>query len=517
MKLLNTTLLFILFVAVSSAQSTKSNPTDSLTTYNPILSPKEMQEDLQMFKNLREKVNSGLYIYRTKKEIDSIYTWAFDKVKQPKSAIDFFKIILRLTDFEGSLHNYTEPDIELMDFLKRQTIFFPYHLAYIEKKMIFDGHHQTIPAGARILSINGVKDIELMQSFYKYFPVDGHSNSYKLSSSVEKIFQWRYYMEYGFSEEFIIEYTAPGSTKINTTTLPAVTQNQQEENFKNRYSAPVSNLLDYKQQPAYSFQMIKPKVGQLNLRWFGFATGKDDPAFEEYVHFIDSVFTVLDQKKIPNLLIDVRNNPGGSDPTFEQPVMYLSDDTFKENLDAHIIYDPESIPFENYFHGFSTKEPVDSLNLANAMEFIDDYFEDFEDDKSLQNEKYNPVYYPKSPAYQGNFYLLMNENTASAASHFASLIKAYAQDVTIVGVETVGGYYVHNGHIGLVYQLPNSRMKTKFSVVHVVHDAPYKPDQPEGRGVIPDYEIWPKLDDFLNQKDTQMEFVLKRIEEQDNN
>lgn len=510
-KTLTSLLLFLLLVLVCSGQSNKSIQYDSFDNYNHLLSPKEMQTDLLVFKNLREQVNSGLYVYRTKEQIDSIYTRAFEKIKEPMLLTDFFKIILQLTDFEGSLHNYTEPGSGFMGFLKRKRIFFPYHLAYIDGKMIFDGHHHTIPAAAQILSINGVRDTELMQSFYKYFPVDGFSNSYKLSSSVEKIFQWRYYIEYGVSEKFVVSYTEPDSKDIKTTTLKAVTKEQQEENLKNRYSAPVSHKLDYKQQPAYSFEMIKPDAGLLNLRWFGFATGKEDPAFKEYVHFIDSVFTELDQNKTPNLIIDVRNNPGGSDPTFEQPVMYLSDYKFKENLSAHTIYDAKTIPFEDYFYGFSTKEPVDSLTLANAMEFLNDYFEDFADGKSLQNQKYNPKYHPKFPAYQGKVYLLINENTASAASHFASLVKAYARDVTIVGVETVGGYYVHNGHIGLVYQLPTSKIKTKFSVVYVEHDAPLKPDQPEGRGVIPDYTIWPQLEDFLQHKDTQLEFALEEL------
>ncbi|MBK1439263.1 hypothetical protein JHJ32_04620 [Parapedobacter sp. ISTM3] len=106
---------------------------------------------------------------------------------------------------------------------------------------------------------------------------------------------------------------------------------------------------------------------------------------------------------------------------------------------------------------------------------------------------------------------MINENVASAASHFASLVKAYARNVTIVGVETVGGYYDHNGHISLVYELPNSEIKTKFSVVYVVQDARVLPDQPQGRGIIPDYEVWPRLDDFLQHKDTQMEFILQLI------
>lgn len=511
-NILFTILMFFSFTALIFAQASRETKTDSLTSLDRMLSPGEMREDLQVFIDIRENVNSGLYVYRSKKQMDSIFAWAYEKVEEPMPITAFFKIILQVTDFEGSSHNYTEPGLEFMDFLKRQETYFPYHLTYIDGKMIFDGHHNTIPPGSRILSINGISDITLMQSFYKYFPADGHTITQKQSASVERIFSWRYFIEYGLAEEYLVEFTPPGSENIKKITLPAVSHDLYEENRKNRYSAPIAHLLDLEFQPAYSFEMMRPSVGLLNLRWFGMATGIDDPAFEVYVSFIDSVFNVLDHKNIPNLIIDVRNNPGGSDPTFEQPVMYLSDAKFKENLEAHIIFDPTKIPFEKHFWGVSTSERIDSLTLAHGMELLKDYFYDFKDGKSHQNDKYNKVYQPKSPPYKGKLYLLINENVASAASHFASLLKAYARDVSIVGVETVGGYYVHNGHIPFVYELPNSNIKTQFSVVYVEHDALEKPDQPEGRGIIPDYEIWPRLDDFLQHRDTQMEFVLERIQ-----
>src|SRR5690606_5341770 len=181
----------------------------------------------------------------------------------------------------------------------------------------------------RILSINGVADTTLMRTFSKYFTADGFTKTAKQSASVEKIFDWRYFIEYGLVEEYTIEYTDPGSVIVRKTSLPAVTLGQYQESKKNRYSAPVANLLDFKLQPAYSFEMLRPSVGLLNLRWFGMATGIDDPAFGVYVSFIDSVFNVLHKNETPHLIIDVRNNPGGSDPTFEQPVMYLSDESFK--------------------------------------------------------------------------------------------------------------------------------------------------------------------------------------------
>jgi C-terminal processing protease CtpA/Prc len=156
---------------------------------------------------------------------------------------------------------------------------------------------------------------------------------------------------------------------------------------------------------------------------------------------------------------------------------------------------------------------MDSISLRMGKRFLKERFPVHSGGVSYQNQKYNPVYDPKSPAFNGNIYLLVNENVASAASHFASLVKAYAKNVTVVGVETVGGYYVHNGHSPLVYELPESKIKTQFSIVYVVQDAPEKPDQPEGRGIIPDYEVWPTLPDFFLHRDTQLEFVLGLIAE----
>jgi len=46
-----------------------------------------------------------------------------------------------------------------------------------------------------------------------------------------------------------------------------------------------------------------------------------------------------------------------------------------------------------------------------------------------------------------------------------------------------------------------------------VQDALVKADQPEGRGTMPDYEVWPTFNDFMQNRDTQMEFVLKLINE----
>ncbi len=64
----------------------------------------KMRKDLEVFKQLRVQANSGLYKYRTKEQIDSIYNWAENEIKKSRSYLDFYNIICQLTDFEGSAH-----------------------------------------------------------------------------------------------------------------------------------------------------------------------------------------------------------------------------------------------------------------------------------------------------------------------------------------------------------------------------------------------------------------------------
>lgn len=482
---------------------------DSIPVYDKILSPADMKKDLSLFRDIREKANSGLYRYRNKKSVDSIYKWASRSITKPLPTTEFFKIILVLTDFEGSCHNYTEVSQDLLNFLLRQKAFFPYALKYIGGNIIFNNSETAIPVGSRILSINEIPDTALMASFYKHFPADGFTVTEKLSASVDRSFGIRYLLEYGLKDSFVIEFNEPGSTSTRSVTLDAVSLEEREKNLVKRHSAPVDSITNYNIPPSYSFSRIDSSTGLLKFRIFNMATGKDDPAFKVYVNFIDSVFLELDKNNIQHLIMDIRGNPGGSDPTFEQPMMYLTDKPFKENTLAYITFDQP--PHIEHFWGISTSTKMSREEFMEGEKFLRSYYPQLKNGRNLQNPEFNPVYYPKQPAFKGKLYLLIDQNVASAASHLASLVKAYATNATIVGVETVGGYYGHNGHIAFVYELPQSKIKTKFSIVYVVQDAPPKPDQPEGRGIIPHHEVWPGFDDFIENRDTQMEFVKKLI------
>ena len=106
--------------------------------------------------------------------------------------------------------------------------------------------------------------------------------------------------------------------------------------------------------------------------------------------------------------------------------------------------------------------------------------------------------------------MLISPAVASAGNLFASLV-AGNENTIVIGEETLGGYYGHNGHTPLEYVLPKSKFGVRFFMDNIEQDVPFKPNQLFGRGIMPDHEVSQSLEDFLQHADTQMNFTLELI------
>jgi hypothetical protein len=92
-----------------------------------------MKKDFEVFKEIRLKANSGLYKYRTKEQIDSAYVWAENEIYKSSTYLDFYNIICKLTDFEGSTHNSTDfPPKYWKEMRLESSGYFPYPIEWID-------------------------------------------------------------------------------------------------------------------------------------------------------------------------------------------------------------------------------------------------------------------------------------------------------------------------------------------------------------------------------------------------
>ncbi|WP_035649100.1 S41 family peptidase [Flavobacterium sp. ASV13] len=472
------------------------------------LSTEKLKQDLTIFKEIREKANSGLYKYRTKQQIDSIYSWAFTQVNQPQTLIEFYKIILQITDFEGSLHNDTTlPD----DFEKKYSsgnVFFPYPVKLINNQLVLNFENPEIPLGSQIISINGIETAKILSSFYKYYTTDGYNitgKSIGIGGSFAKYFN----LEYGPQKKFTIEYSLPNQTKKIKKVVSAVSNEIRKENFKKRHSLPIDSLQYNRAKNKYSFKVISDNTALLSIHTFVIGRNAKHKEHLAYKKYLDSCFESLSKNnQIKNLIVDIRNNGGGTDPNDIVTFSYLTQKPYRENASAYVNF--QEIPFSEYLVYEETEPQKKQEEKKDFEEELKEEFPKVENGKYIQDEKFNALLQPDKNNFKGQIYLLISPRIASAGSLFASLVAGNTNAI-VIGEETMGGYFGHNGHTPIEYELPNTKIKFQFSIVNLDQDVPKKSNQIFGRGIIPDYEVKQTFEDFMQNKDTQLTYTLKLI------
>ncbi|BDD06712.1 S41 family peptidase [Aureibacter tunicatorum] len=495
MKIILLSIAFILIPIASFAQSID----------DPI-SQQDMRKDLEIFKKTRIEANSGLYKYRTKSEIDSIYRWADNQIPHCRTILDFYKVITKLSDFEGSLHNDVSfSDRRLKSTKKENDGYFPYPIKKIDGKWLMNQTTEEIPLGSEIISINSKPINQIEKALYKYYSTDGINTSGKVHG-LNSYFSLFYRYEYGPSVTFDVTYKTYESKHTESATIKSVDYTTQDKtNWKLRHSKPFENRNGDKK---YSFKLIDSQTGLLTINTFGFG-GKSSKGHKKYTHFLDSVFTEIDSMQLENLIVDIRENGGGNDPNDVVTYSYLTDRSFSENSQAWISF--KKIPYVRYA---ATKIPVFlrpiaaiKYNKEFKKEFTKEINGNYYEDSASWNHK---IRKPHTKAFKKNIYLLISPRVASAGSLFGAML-AGNKNTTVIGEEAMGGYYGHNGHIPFGYILPKSKIATYFFLVNLEQDVPLKENQIYNRGIIPDYHVSQTYEDYMNNVDTQMKYTLEMI------
>ncbi|MCS3529344.1 S41 family peptidase [Chryseobacterium sp. JUb7] len=465
------------------------------------LSTDRYLQDLKIFRSIREQANSGLYVYRSRKEIDSIYQWAEKETQKAQHIFDFYKIIVKLTVFEGSCHNFTDLPNHASYYLTQKNEYLPITLKNLDGRLLQNSAGTPIPLSAEIISINNISSKEMILRFSQYYYSDGFSEGYKEANGFEKGMLDKFYIEFGTHKNYTVSYR--WNDKIQQITLPGISLEKAKKLQEDRHSLILNKKLNAEK---YALTKDGENLYRLSVRGFDFAVGKEDPAYKKFSDFLDQMMITLEKEKIENLMIDLRGNTGGAGALYEKVFTYLTERPFRDSQYAYTKFN--KIPLKE-------KLVITPFLLSNGVkdgQGVDTYLKQIYP-KSVQEKFYwaddkNVLILPNEKTFKGQLYLLIDENVASAGSHLASLIKSYTNAI-VIGRETVGGYYEHNGHLPLVYELPNTGIQTGFSIVHVIQDAQILPDQKRGSGIIPHIPVQQTDKEFLESTDP----YLKKVDE----
>lgn len=460
--------------------------------------------DLTRLQQLKEAADAGLYKYHSKHQVDSAFAAARARVTKPLTAVEVYRLIVGLTDFEGSLHNDTFLPDSVARRLHAAAVFFPYPLKEIAGQVVVNTAQGPLPLGARLVSLNGVPAGRLVRELGKYYTTDGVNTTGKRVGFAAD-FPAYYQLEYGPQTAFQVRYLPPGTTDTLRQTLPAVTYARYQQAFRARHSAPSDQ--GFFEEPAvkYTFQ-LRPAQAMALLTINTFDIGEAaTPGHRRYTRFLDSCFTLLRRSpRITQLLVDIRPNGGGDDDNDMHAFAYLAHAPFQENRAATIAF--ARVPYRAWLT--VAKDTAERAAIAADLEqVIRAEFTKGPTGRLHENARANPVFQPRPQRFRGQLYLLISERVASAGSMFAAMVRGNTSAI-VIGAETMGGYYGHTGHQSLRYTLPTTGIIVQFSCVDLRQQVPHRQSQPAGRGVLPDYFIEQSMADFLANRDAQLRFAL---------
>ncbi len=221
-------------------------------------------------------------------------------------------------------------------------------------------------------------------------------------------------------------------------------------------------------------------------------------AGENFNHFLDSAFAQIKTDSIKNLIIDLRDNGGGRTPFGMLLYSYLAETPFSY-IDSTIVNKYWDRKYsDNFLRIPLIENDKRSYVQLNNEQFLDNAY---------------PLQYcniiPEN-SFKGNVYILINGGSCSCTGLFCSIARKNKRAV-FIGEESGSAY---GGFSADPFQLllPNTQFNVlisgmKFKIV-VNGDS--------SRGVIPDFEIQPSIEDILNNRDIELEFILDLISNKEN-
>jgi C-terminal processing protease CtpA/Prc len=408
-----------------------------------IFSKEKLQKDFQQFRNILEETHPALYDYTDKQEMDSVFDANAARIEGDLDFDTFLMLMTEVIAKVGCGHSSLWIPGDYWSIAPQRL--FPLDIQISGDRVFvagnFNGASEVAP-GSRIIEINGEPVEQIVDRLRSLTSADGFNPSYR-TAMVEKNFAGKFARAYGQPEKFLVRYRAPGGTKVNEASLRPVNLAQIQQTKASQ------NELSLK-------EMNDGHTALLTINSFGYYGQVD-----RFRTFLDSVFQVIDQKQIQDLVLDLRGNSGGDPFCASYLWAYLQ---------------PEPQPyFEDHYGRYDT--------LANPV--------------------------PMAPRpFKGNLYTLIDGRCFSTTGHFVGLLKYHGVG-KFVGSES-GATYTCTGNATYPALDETGIMVGTARVMR--YTAAVKDMDPR-RGVIPDYPVEPSVQDIISDRDVVLEHALQLIQE----
>ncbi|MBK7243527.1 MAG: hypothetical protein IPH98_06655 [Saprospiraceae bacterium] len=458
-----------------------------------VFTVEEMQEDFLAFRSSLEESHPGLYIYKSKSTIDSIFNANYSALNKDMTGREFMLLTCRVASQIGDGHLRVVPPKIQLDSLDNGPTAIPFNVYCFDNKLYVRKNYSPLDdkefLGAQIVSINGHSIENFIREYLQIFPSDGNNltHKYRLLSS-SRYFTRYFSMLFGYAERYNVEYISLNETTLKTKTLQGLTFDNLLKIADDRYPVKIDE-----QKPAFFKINEDKKYAFLKIKSFDKGQYKKNKM--KFEKFLKASFKKMESENIQNLIIDVRDNGGGTDEYGRILFSYFVNQSFDYYKSLRM--NKESFDCFKYTSKPDMKAPTGMLKLNKEGTF---------DNVQHPNVgKQNPL----SPIYTGNIYVLINGWCFSTTSEFLSQLHFHTKAV-FIGEESGGGYFSNCSGPTPDFTLPNTKVRIEIPLMNyrmAVENYQYL-----DRGLIPNYTVTPSIIDKISNTDLELDFTKKLIE-----
>lgn len=511
-------LVFIIFSFVECTSVKKHNA--HLDDY---IAPEKLKKDVDFAYKKLKKLHPNLYWYISKEALD----YKFDSLKQtidkPLKPLDFYKKISPVVASVRQGHTYLKAPTR--KFSKKETKaivkkgtgpFSQFEFDFYNDKLYViknKSYEKTIMPGTEVLSVNGTKPADLIKEYNNYYSSDGFNTTLKEQRSDNRFTSF-FTIEKGIKDSLQYTFKYNGSIRIISI------KRHKKDSLENKKKVLVNKKITESNREKLKKIRRKKRINGYNKdsktynRNLDFIEKDSSIALIKIRHFkkgrfrafYKESFKEIQERDSKTVILDLRDNGGGSLNEIVDLYSYLADSTFVF-LDKSEVVSRASLFEGAYFNGGTV---VEKIAKSICSPFVYGYLL-----LTVHKDKNGKKYFAtktrphklKQNAFKGNIYVLINGGSFSASSIISSNLDGSKRGF-FVGEETGGAY---NGTVaGFMpeYNLPNSKLKLRLGIMLI---KPYHKTDTIGHGIFPDKEIIPTLEDHINQNDPELNWILNDV------
>ena len=179
----------------------------------------QLQEDFLFLRHKMETKNVNLYLYNSKKTIDSAFDALYSGINKPMTATAFYFYVTAIQPYIKDGHNYLLPGKALQKYYTENALYFPINLIEQEGKIYVTqnfSNNNTIETGDEIKMINGEQAIDKFNMLLAHQVRDGDNLLYPKYVSQSYFRSYHGFLS-GFPALYQLEIIKPAGQKISST------------------------------------------------------------------------------------------------------------------------------------------------------------------------------------------------------------------------------------------------------------------------------------------------------------